>query len=72
MSRGLKLSHLERRVLSYAGIDAAEVADAEHLKVAVVRRARERRGRQPETGLPTPPGRLATPDRSTAEGHTRP
>ncbi len=46
---------LERRLgLAYAGIDAAEVADAEHVSVAKVREARERCGRRPQTGLPLP------------------
>ena len=44
---------LERRLgLAYAGVDAAEVADAERVTVKVVRDARERCGRRPENGLP--------------------
>jgi hypothetical protein len=52
----LKLTMLERRLgLSYAGVAAIDVADAENVTVDVVRRARWRCGRRPDDGLPGSP-----------------
>lgn len=61
-----QLSLLDRTMLGYSGVDAAQVANAERVTIEAVHDARKRLGRRPTDG------HIASPHLEQAELHAKP